>query len=82
MTIPVIDQSSNAEDIKVRRYEVVKNKCLAKDPKYYSKIGAKGGKAPGGAFSYNHDLARRAASERWRKYREHKLHVEKDKPEQ
>lgn len=77
-----IDYISSSSEVKVNRYEKIKQKCLAKDPNYYSKIGAKGGKAPGGAFSYNHDLARRAANERWRKYRERKLHVEQDKPEQ
>lgn len=69
MKISVTDESSNAVDIKVKRYEKIRDKCLAKDPNYYSKIGVKGGKAAGGAFSANHDLARQAANKRWSKYR-------------
>lgn len=69
MKTSVIDQSSDAADTKVRRYEKVRDKCLAKDPDYYRKIGVVGGKAATGAFKANPDLARQAANKRWSKYR-------------
>lgn len=77
-----VDYISSSSEVKVNRYEKIKQKCLAKDPNYYSKIGRLGGKNSCGYFGSNPDGARRAANERWRKYRERKLQVEQDKPEQ